>query len=140
MLSKKMPYELDSLEVDCFYRAVDTDDHSGTVDDVAKDILDGNMDLWVWKTDDSTVVLTTHIGQSRDGHRELCVTMLAGTGGTKNQLGIIESLRKEASSCNCDQVIAFLKPDLFQKFGITDGMMSRFQDIKQLYVVIGIEV
>ena len=139
MLSKKMPYELSPMEVDFFYRAAGTDDHSGTVDDVAKDILNGNTDLWVWEKEDSLVVVITETCRYQDGYKEFCVKMLAGTGGVEYQSDIIESLRKEASISGCQKMVAYLKPSIFDKFEIEKAFL-RVPNSGKLYVVIGMEV
>ena len=49
MLERKATWELDEKEINLFHRAVETDEHSGSVEDVSDAIFTGELQLWVWK-------------------------------------------------------------------------------------------
>ena len=150
MLTRKMPWELGPEEIEYFYKAVDTDAHSGSVDDVSEDILGERLSLWVWEEDHQSdyrnknmerplLVVITEVAEYRDGYKEFCVKMLAGNGGIENQPEIVESLCKEASASGCKKMIAYMKPYLFEKFGIED-VIPHFPTAEKVYIVIGMEV
>jgi len=150
MLTRKMPWELGREEINFFYRAVETDEHSGSVDDVSEDILNGSLSLWIWEEDHQPesdppvirrplVVVITEVCKYRDGYKEFCVKMLAGTGGVEHQPEIVESLCKEAAAAGCKKMIAYMKPFLFEKFDI-ENVIPNFPSAEKLYVVIGMEV
>jgi len=138
MLERKSTWDLDEKEINLFYRAVETDDHSGTLKDVSDAVFTGELQLWVWRTEDSRCLAITSVSCHRDGYKEMVVAMLAGSGVAGIQPEVAESLKKEAEKMGCDEMVAYIKPDLAEKFG--SEMSGSFLDGKKKYVVFGMEV
>ena len=112
---------------------METDDHSGTLKDVSDAVFTGELQLWVWKTDDSLILMITSVGSHRDGHKEMTVAMLAGSGLMEIQPEVAEGMRKEAENMGCDSMIAYVKPHLSEKFGA--GNSGSFLNMTKSYVV-----
>tara|TARA_R100001198_G_C5214087_1_gene198405 strand:- start:938 stop:1384 length:447 start_codon:yes stop_codon:yes gene_type:complete len=112
MLSKVFPHELSDEDLKHFYAAIKTDEHSGPPDGVAMDIYDGKLEVWHWKTEDSSVIVITDIVEYRDGYREMFVVMCAGSGALKNQSDGWDSLKVYAKERRCSEITAYVKPDI----------------------------
>ena len=98
----------------------------------------GDYQLWVWETDVSMVVLVTQVSVQPDGFVEMVVTMMAGRNFLDFQLEVFESVAKEASAMGCNDLVAFVKPELAEKFGANDD--GSFLSDKKRYVVFGLEI
>ena len=133
-----MAFELDEEELEFLHEAVKTDDHSGTFADVAHDIFQGLLTLWVWRKEEAVVVVISSVSVHRDGYREFVINMLAGSGVINFQSEVSESLAKEASHLGCNRMVAFLKPGLAAKFGA--GTEGSYLSDKHIYTVVGMEV
>ena len=136
MITRKMPWDLNPEETDLLHKAVDTDDHSGGVNQVTCDIIEGALDLWVWETNSGLCLIVTQVGTYRDGEKELCVAMFAG----HRPLGrdLVKELSSVAGESDCSSVVAYIKPHLAEKFGVYEE--GSFLNDKQMYVVVGFEV
>ena len=130
--------ELDEKEINLFHRAVETDEHSGSVEDVSDAIFTGELQLWVWKKEDGLCLAITSVASHRDGYREMIVSMLAGSGVMGLQPEVAESLKKEAEKMGCSEMVAYIKPELAEKFG--SEVPGAFLNGKKKYVVFGAEV
>ena len=97
MLVRRTLSSLDDEELEHFLSAVHTDKNSGGAANVADNLKRNNLDLFVWRTDDSVCVLMTRIGECLDGTKEIFVVMLAGSNATSYYNEI------------CDQVIMWGK-------------------------------
>ncbi len=145
MLKKVLPYQLDETGLSYLYRAIKTDDHAGTEDEVVAGIYDDNYQLWQWETETENLILVTTISVHRDGYREFVVNMIAGHGAHSGQHEILEAVRKKAAECNCNRVIAFVKPHIAEIFGVASfekdttnkNLMTAFDNI---YLVVGVAV
>tara|TARA_R110000751_G_scaffold150735_1_gene255708 strand:- start:1473 stop:1892 length:420 start_codon:yes stop_codon:yes gene_type:complete len=137
-VESKMPFEMNDEERKLFSIAVETDDHSGTEVQVADDIFQGRLKMWVWRSDDSVVLIIGEFTEHRDGFREFFISMLAGSDVMDMQLLVVEDLRKELLSLGCQYLSAFLKPGLAEKFGTSSS--GSFLSDKIRYIVIGTEV
>ena len=138
MLERKATWELDEKEINLFHRAVETDEHSGSVEDVSDAIFTGELQLWVWKTDDSLILMITSVGFHLDGHKEMTVAMLAGYGLMEIQAEVAENMKKEAEKMGCNSMVAYVKPHLAKKFGAENS--GSFLNMTKKYVVFGVEV
>ena len=136
MITRKMPWDLNAEETDLLYKAADTDDHSGGVNQVTCDVIEGLLELWVWETDEGICLIITQVGTYRDGEKELCVAMFAG----HRPLGrsLVDDLSFVAKEMGCSSVVAYIKPELAEKFGVYEE--GSFLNDKQMYVVVGFEV
>lgn len=134
----KMPFEMNDEERKLFSIAVATDDHSGTEVQVADDIFQGRLKMWIWRSDDSVVLIIGEFTEHRDGFREFFISMLAGSNVMDMQISVVEDLRKELLPLGCQYLSAFLKPELAEKFGTSRA--GSFLNDKVRYVVIGTEV
>ena len=117
---------------------METDEHSGSVEDVSDAIFTGELQLWVWVAEDSRCLAITSVSFHRDGHKEMVVAMLAGSGVMGLQPEVAESLKKEAEKMGCNEMVAYIKPDLAEKFG--SEVSGAFLNGKKKYVVFGVEV
>lgn len=138
MLTRKDTWELGPEEVDLFHKACLTDDHSGGPSVVSETIYRGGYQLWVWETERSLVLLITQVSVHPDGFVEMIITMLAGRDVMDLQREVVEGLAKEASEMGCNALIAFIKPELAEKFGANDD--GSFLSDKKRYIVFGVEI
>jgi len=138
MLSKVFPHELGDEELKYFHSAVDTDDHSGSMDEVVRDIYDGHLELWLWSADDSTVIFVTSISSQRDGFKELFITMMSGQGAIVLQVDISDSLKLVAKDRGCSALGAYMKPHIAENMGLI-GSVKREEE-KGDGDVMGIEI
>lgn len=144
MLKKVLPYQLDETGLSYLYRAIKTDDHSGTEDEVVAGIYNDYYQLWQWETNTENIVFITVVSAHMDGYRELVINMMSGRGAIMGQNEIMEAVRKQAAELNCSRVIAYVKPKLAESFGmasfdvdVTDRDVTVFDNI---YLVVGMEV
>ena len=145
MLNRVLPYQLDETGLSYLQKAIKTDDHSGTEDQVIAGIYDDNYRLFQWETETENLILITSISVQRDGYREFVVNMIAGHGAHSGQHEILEAVRKQAAEYDCNRVIAFVKPHIAEIFGVASfekdttnkNLMTAFDN---LYLVVGVEV
>lgn len=145
MLNRVLPYQLDETGLNYLHKAVQTDDHSGTEDEVIAAIYDDRYRLFQWETETENLILITSISTQRDGYREFVVNMIAGHGAQSGQHEILEAVRKQAAEYNCNRVIAFVKPHIAEIFGVASfkkdttnkNLMTAFDNY---YLVVGVEV
>lgn len=136
MLRKCMPYELDSAEIEYYDKAVETDEHSGGGIVVSRLIYAGAMDLWAWRDGESIDVIITRVIDYPDGHREMLIAMMAGKNvtSTNSHDKIHRQLLEYAISDKyCDRLVAYMKPEIWDKIGKIDGI-----PYKQEYIVISL--
>jgi len=77
MLNKVLPYELDEIGLNYLYKAVQTDDHSGTENEVIAATYDDDYRLFQWETETENLILITSISTQRDGYRlSLCSVVI----------------------------------------------------------------
>lgn len=136
MLKRIMPHELGTEDIDYYYQALATDEHSGGVDLVSKAIYDEHLQLWRWKTNACLMVVVTQILHKPDGFSELLISMLAGTGGIHDWDEITTAFAEDpCREFYCDRVIAYVKADsweIFKNAGAGKGA-------EELFMVIGKE-
>jgi hypothetical protein len=133
MLKRVMPHELSVTEITHYYRAVDTDEHSGGVELVSFGIYNKHLQLWTWTTDTSSMVVITEVKHLPDGFNQLLVSMLAGEGGINSWSDCTTAFAgSPCTEFNCAEVIGYVKYDLWSMFkeypGVGDG-------IEEIYVV-----
>jgi len=124
--------------VDLFHRACLTDEHSGGPAVVSETLYRGGYQLWVWERDESLVLLITQVSVHPDGFVEMVITMLAGRNVNDLQKEVVGSLVKEASEMGCNGLIAFIKPELAEKFGANED--GSFLSDKKRYIAFGMEI
>ena len=133
MVKQVLPHELTEKQIEYYHRAIETDEHSGGLLLVQRGIEEGHLGLFVWKNDQSEMVIITEVVNRPDGFRELLVSMLAGTGGIAQWEEVITTFSDEvAPAFYCDRVITFVKTHLWEKFrGAGAGA-----GVEELYVVL----
>jgi|TARA_R110000851_G_scaffold279846_1_gene433147 hypothetical protein len=109
--TKVYPHELDDEDLALFYRAVETDEHHGSVEDLISDIYDNRLEIWLRKTDESKYILVTEVLESRDGSKELFINMCSGVGLFKDQFQI-DLLKDHARKRGCSSISAYVKPKI----------------------------
>ena len=68
----------------------------------------------------------------------MIVTMMAGRNFLDFQSEVFESMAKEASGMGCNELTAFVKPELAEKFGANED--GSFLSDKKRYIVFGMEI
>lgn len=117
-------------ELEFFTRACDTYDRSGSPMIISSQILGGFKDLWKWETEDSLgIIITSRIVHS-DGSVEMLVQMMAGRNFIAHYKEITLSLMHEAFKMGANGLVAWVKPDLWDKFN------SLGVDYDKAYVVV----
>jgi hypothetical protein len=125
------PYELGADEIEYFYKAVDTDPHSGGVDIVSKLIMDDIMQLWLYHREDTVLIAITRIMTNPDGYRELLIAMMAGSNVTSTNAhqAIDAAMMRYAVRKGCARMIAMVKPEIWANFGELTGYHEEYMQI-----------
>lgn len=118
-----MPYELDADEIGYFYAAVATDPHSGGEEVVARDVLNGKAQLWIYHDRDTILCTITRAAFSPDGYGEMLVHMMAGTNVTSTLAHheCERAIMEYALRIGCSKMIAYVKPEIWKHFDKTTG-------------------
>ena len=145
MLNRVLPYQLDETGLNYLYEAVQTDDHSGTEDQVIAGIYDDNYQCWQWKTESANIIFITTISIQRDGYREFVINMMAGSGAVEGQDEIMDAVVERAAEYGCNRVIAFVKPHIAEIFGMASFNVDTTNKkavtmCDNFYLVVGREV
>ena len=133
-LYQSQPVDLDNDEIEHYYKAVATDEHSGGPEIVSRLIYDDLMHLWVCNEKDTILVCVTRFVDYPDGYRELLVAMMSGTNVTDTLAheDIHGHLMKFAVRNACAQMTAYMKPHIWEK------MRHRLPGYEEEYVVISL--
>jgi hypothetical protein len=129
-----MPHDLDEDEIDHYYKAIETDEHSGGSEFVSKAIHAGIMDLWVYNDKHSVLVAITRFIDHPDGFREMLVAMMSGENitDTSSHSEIYSGMMKYAVLNGCQRMVAYMKPEVWE------NMEERLPQYTQEYVVLGL--
>ena len=116
---RSYPYELDANELEHYLKAIATDEHFGTNEQVSQMVLNGAVELWVYNHDETILVALTRIIDYPDGWRELLVQGMSGANvtGTAAHEVIHADMMRYALQEGCFQMVAAMKPEIWGKMG-----------------------
>lgn len=115
MLRQIFPWELDAQEIRLYHLAIETDETSGTVEEVSKAVMIGLLLLFVWQTRKSSCVIICQVeGQGEDS--DLLIRMLAGDGASKEFDEICDELKSVGSVLKTNNLTAVITPEKWEAF------------------------
>tara|TARA_R110002096_G_scaffold245556_2_gene437812 strand:+ start:2843 stop:3289 length:447 start_codon:yes stop_codon:yes gene_type:complete len=148
LISKVFPHELSDEDLSLFYKAVETDEDAGSIDQVVSDIYDSRLEIFHWKKENHNSLFVTEVNEKRNGSRELFIVMAAGLGFFEDQSEILESAKPFAKERGCSHISAYVKPEIaygnFNLIGEVKDKKERENNgahsIDVTYVVISVRV
>lgn len=115
MLDRVFPGSLGLGEVDVFLQAINSDRHSGTLEEVALAILEGRKQLWRWREGQSLGIFVSLVNLNDDGTKEFVISGMAGIGLRFAPKRLMAEMERAAKDLECDYIVGFVDHPTIKK-------------------------